>query len=303
MTQAPQEMEKTTLKTSIAHLPGRFQQDLKAITELMLKHSPRPEMIILFGSFARGEQVEATTKVNGTTFEYTSDYDILVVTERVIDELEDRWLALKAKIDKRPTPIPTSLLTHDIHFLNEKLEDNHYFFVDLIKEGIMLYDSGKHELTTPGELTPKKQLEKAQDYLAYWMKKGDDCKIGFDLFLDRQIYAKAAFELHQAVESYYAAFSLVMTDYKPKTHDLDELRKRGILINGALKDIFPLDTKEKKRLFTLLRKAYVEARYNQDYKITAEELQYLSERVMELMELVKQLCEAEIARLQKQLEA
>ena len=91
-----------------------------------------------------------------------------------------------------------------------------------------------------------------------------------------------------------------MTDYKPKTHDLGALRKRGIMISEALREVFPLGTKEEERLFTLLRKAYVDARYNQDYKITAEELQYLSRRVMVLQELIEQLCEAEIARLQAQ---
>ena len=295
-------MEKTRLKTSIAHLPDRFQQDLKAITALMLKHGPKPEMIILFGSFARGEQVEDTTKVDGTTFEYTSDYDILIVTERAIDLLGDRWRALTHWIDKRPTPIPTSLITHDIHFLNERIRHNYYFFVDLLKEGIMLYDSGRYELAVPGELTPRKRLEKAQGYFEHWMKKANEFYENFEFNITKEYYSTAAFQLHQAAENYYAAFSLVMTDYKPKTHDLDELRKRGIMISEALRNVFPLGTKEEERLFTLLRKAYVDARYDANYTITLEELEYLAERVMVLKKLVAQLCEEEIAKLLKLLE-
>ena len=38
-------------------------------------------MIILFGSYSRGNWVEDVYKENGTTYEYKSDYDILVVTE------------------------------------------------------------------------------------------------------------------------------------------------------------------------------------------------------------------------------
>jgi hypothetical protein len=37
--------------------------------------------------------------------------------------------------------------------------------------------------------------------------------------------------------------------------------------------VFPLDTDEHKRLFELLRKAYVDARYKLHYKITKEELE------------------------------
>lgn len=37
-------------------------------------------MVILFGSYAKGEQVEDIYSEKGTTYEYKSDFDILVVT-------------------------------------------------------------------------------------------------------------------------------------------------------------------------------------------------------------------------------
>ncbi|MEM9417271.1 MAG: HEPN domain-containing protein [Bacteroidota bacterium] len=292
---------KTVLKTSLAHLPPSKQQELAIIQEIIRKHVPA-QMIILFGSYARGDYVEKDYTIkDGTTYGYVSDFDILVVTKRRIDPLKQRWRAIEQTIAQKPLLTPITLINHDFFFFNAMVKHRHYFFADIIKEGIMLYDSGKYQLAVPTKLPNKKRLKKAKKYFEYWMDKGDDCKIGFDLFLDRQMYAKAAFELHQAVENYYAAFSLVMTDYKPKTHDLEALRKRSIMINEALKDIFPLDTKEKERRFTLLRKAYVEARYNATYKITEKELQYLSERTMVLQELTDQLCQEEIAKLQEEI--
>ena len=50
-------------------------------------------------------------------------------------------------------------------------------------------------------------------------------------------------------------------------------------------------------MFQLLKKAYIDARYKKEYTITAEELQYLSERVLLLRELTEKLCQEEIARL------
>ena len=296
-------MEKTTLKTSIAHLPDRFQDDLQAIKELALKYGPKPAMIILFGSFARGSQVEDTTQVDGNTYEYTSDYDILIVTERSIKMQRHRWLELRNRIDRRPTPIPTTLITHSIHVLNEKIKDRHYFFLDLIKEGIMLYDSGRYELAVPPEkLTSDKRLKKAKKYREYYMKDGDEFYDDVQANIKKERYRKAAFYLHQAVESYYSALSLVMTDYKPKTHDLAELNQIAIQLNEALRAVFPLQTQEQEDRFTLLRRAYIDARYDLTYTITLEELQYLMERFLVLKELIEQLCEEEIAKLLKLLE-
>jgi len=44
----------------------------------------------------------------------------------------------------------------------------------------------------------------------------------------------------------------------------------------------------------LLRRAYVEARYNPGYKITKAQLEYLAEQVRELQRLTKKICEAKI---------
>jgi predicted transcriptional regulator len=45
-----------------------------------------------------------------------------------------------------------------------------------------------------------------------------------------------------------------------------------------------------RRRFELLSRAYVEARYSSKYKITIEELEWLTERVKNLQQLVEQIC-------------
>ena len=65
-------------------------------------------------------------------------------------------------------------------------------------------------------------------------------------------------------ENYYASISLVLTDYKPKTHDLKDLCRRANKIHKALKGIFPCQTAEEKHRFDLLRRAYVDARVRHD---------------------------------------
>lgn len=289
-------MKKSQLKTSLAHLPHKKQEELKLIKEVIQKHVPA-EMIILFGSYARGDWVEEAYQEDGTTYEYISDFDILVVTKKELEPMDRRWRAIEAIIDRRPTLTKTMIINHDINFLNEKIRHHYYFFVDVVREGIMLYDSGTYELDAPQKLAPKKRLEKAEEYFAYWVGKGNDSLEGFEFYLGREKYSEAAFNLHQATERYYAAFSLVLTDYKPKTHDLKDLCRRAVKIHQALQTVFPCQTEEEEYRFELLRRAYVEARYNKHYRITADELQYLSERALVLRELTEKLCQEEIARL------
>ena len=59
--------------------------------------------------------------------------------------------------------------------------------------------------------------------------------------------------------------------------------------------MFPRKTGEENRLFELLQKAYIDARYNPKYKITRQELEYLSDRVKKLQKLGKTICKERIA--------
>jgi predicted nucleotidyltransferase len=64
------------MKTTLSHLPQHKQDQLKALTQIILDKVPA-EMIILFGSYARGDWVEDYQE----KYEYVSDFDILIVTK------------------------------------------------------------------------------------------------------------------------------------------------------------------------------------------------------------------------------
>nr|MCU0687960.1 HEPN domain-containing protein [Polyangiaceae bacterium] len=75
---------------------------------------------------------------------------------------------------------------------------------------------------------------------------------------------------------------LVFTGTKPTTHDLDKLAKLVAPLHPLLAEPFPRATEEDDRLFKLLKRAYIEARYKRSYRATAEDLATLGERVCEL---------------------
>jgi predicted transcriptional regulator len=77
-------------------------------------------------------------------------------------------------------------------------------------------------------------------------------------------------------------------------HNLETLNKRAANLDGRFLSVFPRATEEQDRLFKLLKRAYVDARYKKNYQITAEELQTLAERVKVLQQLTQEICTEKI---------
>jgi HEPN domain-containing protein len=102
----------------------------------------------------------------------------------------------------------------------------------------------------------------------------------------------AAFLLHQATERYFHAVLLVFTGYKPKTHNIEELAEQTAPLHAALAGALPRTDPEAQRLFDLLKRAYIEARYSKSYRITAEELAILRRSVLDLAARVRLACAA-----------
>ena len=77
-------------------------------------------------------------------------------------------------------------------------------------------------------------------------------------------------------------------------HDIEELGSMAENYNSELLHVFPMATPEQKECFELLQKAYVDARYDKNYKITKEQLLYLIDRVEKLKEITERICTARI---------
>ena len=278
------------------HLTPPKQEELALLTEL-LKGCKGVEMVILFGSYARGEQVEDLYSEKGITYEYKSDFDILVVTTH--DDLGNNH-----KIeDKVETTLSGKVLTtinlifHSVKHLNQALSHGNYFFQDIKKEGVVLYDSEKFKLQNPKKLTPAEAKQKAQGYFDQWFKSANGFLDLFEYCLNKPDHNLAAFNLHQAVERYYTTILLVFTDYRPKEHDLKKLDLR-VRNCDARFHVFPRETEPQKDAFELLKRAYIDSRYKMDeFQISKEQLEYLAERVQTLKGLTEEICLERIERI------
>ena len=286
------------MKSDLTHLPPNKQNELERATEI-IREATAPELIILFGSYARGDWVEELAE-DETNYRYQSDFDILVVTdtERKAMRIEqDRGLRNQLRRELRT---PVSLIAEDIQFINRRLGKAQYFYVDIRKEGIPLYDSGQYQLAEPRELTPLERKHLAEEDFAYWFEKAGKFFDVYRFCVEREDYPEAAFLLHQCVERLYTAVLLVFTRYKPSTHDLTKLGDRAASVLPPLVSIFPEGTALEQHRFELLREAYVQARYKPSYRIEPEDLAWLEERVSVLMDMVQRECLERIARFDQE---
>jgi len=301
------------MKVSLDHLPESKRRDLARVVEILFaefgealarktaEHRKTGQIlkVILFGSHARGDWVD--DPVGG----YVSDYDILVVVNH--DELADvqsYWakpddrLTAEVTIHKRISA-PVNFIVHSLHDLNKKLRRGRPFFIDIVRDGIALYEAQNHPFDPPQKLSPAEVLREAEGYAEEWLGSADRFKLAAKFLVQNEGPKEAAFQLHQATERLYHGLLLVLTLYSPKSHRLNFLRSQCEQADERLKAAWPRSTRFEQRCFELLRRAYVDARYSPHYKITDEELAWLTDRVGALQQLVKQSTDEQLGRLRE----
>lgn len=286
--------QREELRRALGILFEEFEETLK--TKLSAKRKKgRILKVILFGSHARGDWV--IDRANG----YVSDFDLLVVVsdEEFVDfeyweGAEKRFSELGAVHPFRPKP---SLIVHSLQDVNDQLSRGRYFFMDILREGIVLYEAEGHPFARPQPLAPEVEHEEAQGYFEYWFPSAEYfLRLANYSIADKQL-SHAAFNMHQAVERLYCCTLLVLSLYTPKLHDIKKLGEYCEPFDPRFKEIWPRDTKLARRSFERLRRAYVDARYSIHYEITPEELTWIGERIAVLQEIVRQVCEERLAIL------
>lgn len=279
------------MDANLEYLPTHKREELKIITDLIAEKM-KPAMVILFGSYARNTWAEEEKEEEGIRLIFKSDYDILVVTAEDLDIISsNRWRKTKQKLKKQDLSTSVTAIRHSVEFINKELRAGSYFFTDIIKEGIVLYDSGEAALVKPGQVDPAAVRERAKEEYEYWVSNSEKFYKGYKMYFNEGDYKIAGFNLHQTTESLFIATLLVFTGYKGKTHDLDELNKTASVINKEFSTVFPKDSQEQIDRYELLKKAYIDARYKKSYNISKEDLEYLSKRVGVLRDLVVRVCE------------
>lgn len=287
------------MRTDVDHLPLVQQGELARVQDVLMEEfgeaisrstsSSRKYgkiyKIILFGSYARDDWVDEPE--NG----YQSDFDLLiVVSHQHLTDIEHYWYVAEDKI-LRDSSIgrPVNIIVHSLDEVNQALGRGEYFWVDIARDGIALYELLCRPLATPKPLTLADAFEMANEYFGHWLPSAEG-------FLDTARYSmsqgrssEAAFLLHQATERLYICFLLVRTLYFPRSHNVKFLRSLSEDKEPRLIAAWPREARLDRRRFELLRRAYVEARYSASYEVSADDLTAIASSVFALRHIVEQV--------------
>jgi predicted nucleotidyltransferase/HEPN domain-containing protein len=289
------------MKTSLDHLPAAKQRELEHIKTVLMhefeaaiaggtqawRRNGKILKLILFGSFSRTDWVDEPLAG------YQSDWDLLIiVNHEKLTDIADYWFVAEDKLLRDPeVGRPVNIIVHTTAEVNQALSRGRYFWVDIIREGVALYELPGYPLAAPKPPTAADAYGMAKGYFEAqdaasqrWLKLAEVAIAEGES--DSRWLRNAAFNLHQAAETAYACFLLVRTFYFPRSHNLKFLRSLAEDKDRRLVEAWPRESKLDRRRFELLKRAYVEARYSDAYEISTDDLQAIGSSVRTLRTIV-----------------
>jgi len=295
------------MKSDIDHLPTVQQDELERVQRILMaefaeaiakattssRRNGKILKIILFGSYARTDWVDEPA--NG----YQSDFDLLIVVNHEdLTDIAHYWYVAEDRI-LRDAAIgrPVNIIVHSLDEVNQGLKRGEYFWVDIARDGILLYELPCHPLASPMPLTSADAYEMARAYFSEWLKKVDSSIKGANFYIGEGELKDAAFTLHQATERAYICYLLIRTLYFPRSHNIKFLRSLAEDSEPRLIDAWPRERRIDRRRFQLLKRAYVESRYSSAYEISVEELQAILQSVQMLRDIVERVSLERLAEL------
>ena len=261
------------MRTDIDHLPPAKQRELERVVQILFeefeearalatqawKKKGRILKVILYGSYARGNWVDEPHTAKG----YQSDFDLLIiVNDRRLTDRVQYWAKAEERLIRdlsitKTLRTPVNFIVHTLQEVNDGLAHGRYFFMDVARDGIALYQSDDSELHEPKPKTPEQALAMAREYFEEWMPAANGFYRSFKHSVTDGFLKNAAFQLHQATEQLYHCVLLVCTFYTPHVHNLGFLRTQAERLDRRLVYVWPRDTRRERATFEKLKDAYV----------------------------------------------
>jgi HEPN domain-containing protein len=168
-----------------------------------------------------------------------------------------------------------TVLVHYSAAMIKGVQDHNLFFNTAVNSPV-IYLSGDLFL-------PVRQSVSSQDLPANWERwhiQGKDFLKGAAFYLQLEAYGPALFLLHQCVESLLVAVIRAVLGYHINVHNLTKLLSITQMFTDDIASVFNLEQPESKYRFTLLKDAYINVRYRDNYRPDGKSIDALYRIVM-----------------------
>jgi HEPN domain-containing protein len=262
---------------TLYHLYGRsfaFQQE-KLIP--IIVETAKPDIIFLLGGSLYRRRSESIFCPTAPSSLHTSDYFLLVLLNDLSRYELHEW---QDKIERHCKAVmPITCIVLQTSTFTEWLKAGDGFANTVRSSGALIYSRGNLELPDTVETNNLMRGKELELQYRDGLNKAKEFMAGAELFKVRQQNRMAAFMLHQSSEQALRTLIRIGTGFRSCTHNIGRLIRYASLVAYELPDIFSHKDDRNIHLFNLLQKAYIEGRYNENYKISNSDLLDLTDRV------------------------
>lgn len=240
----------------------------------IVKNSMDVEKIYLLGKYASQPP------------ELGDEYDLLILIKNGHNRPNDEFESLVH--NRSVNTVPVNVSVFQLSKVNEMILKGNYFFSVYCVPEKMIYDAGRIELENPNPKHRLPDLQILTETHAAIMAKANGFVAGAKRFYETKEFSLSGFMLHQAAEHGLNALLQPLMQFRIHTHSLHKLMRMTRRFSLEIFSLFPRDTDVEIRLFQLLQKAYIHARYKDTFELQEEDVVVLLERIELLLQRVGQ---------------
>lgn len=182
-------------------------------------------------------------------------------------------------------------LVHRMEEVNQALKNGSTFFTNVHKHGQLLYDRELLSFTVPGLGKAREiRVTNREQFWNRWHGLAKDFIDGAHFYLTTQHNALAVYMLHQSTQHILSGVLRVMSGYRSNSNSLQRLCRLVETVLPQSPFVLPKGSPRQARLTGMLLKGFSDARYDEIFEPSAEEVTELIARTERLLDTADALC-------------
>lgn len=213
--------------------------------------------------------------------ELGGEYDLLILVKDNHNRPNEEFESLIH--NRSADTVPVNATVFKLSKVNEMILNGNYFFSTFCIPEKLIYDAGRIPLESTLAKHDLPRLKVLNQIHAGMMEKAKGFLAGAVNFYESREFSLCGFMLHQVVEHGLNSLLQPLMQFRLQTHNLHKLMRISRRLSLEIFNFFPRDTDSEIRLFQLLQKAYIHARYKDTFELKEEDAAILLERIKLLL--------------------